>query len=131
MLLDMSSIDYKRRKSMSDCKIYPADTVDIYGNVWSTVGENIRNGMFGENVKVGYVNIDNGKITSNDFNISTVSPGYFVIEDATAILVFTETITGGVLNITFENSAYFCKIQNNPNFSNTVATLKIIYKDII
>ena len=116
---------------MSDCKIYPADTVDIYGNVWSTVGENIRNGMFGENVKVGYVNIDNGKITSNDFNISTVSPGYFVIEDATAILVFTETITGGVLNITFENSAYFCKIQNNPNFSNTVATLKIIYKDII
>ena len=21
---------------MSDCKVYPADTVDIYGNVWST-----------------------------------------------------------------------------------------------
>ena len=33
---------------MSDCKIYPADTVDIYGNVWVSVGENIRNGMFGE-----------------------------------------------------------------------------------
>ena len=42
---------------MSDCKAYPADTVDIYGNVWQTVGENIRNGIFGENVKVGYVNI--------------------------------------------------------------------------
>ena len=115
---------------MSDCKSYPADTVDIYGNVWSTVGENIRNGMFGENVKVGYVNIDNGKITSNDFNISTVSQDYFVIEDVTAILVFTEIITGGVLNITFENLAYFCKIHNNPNFSTTRATLKIIYKDI-
>ena len=116
---------------MSDCKAYPADTVDIYGNVWSTVGENIRNGMFGENVKVGYVNIDRGKITSNDFNISSVSQDYFVIEDVTAILVFTETITGGVLNITFENLAYFCKIHNNPNFSNTAAILKIIYKDII
>ena len=115
---------------MSDCKAYPADTVDIYGNVWTTVGENIRNGIFGENVKVGYVNIDKGKITSNDFNISTVSQGYFVIEDVTTILVFTEIITGGVLNITFENLAYFCKIHNNPDFSNTVATLKIIYKDL-
>ena len=115
---------------MSDCKIYPADTVDIYGNAWPTVGENIRNGIFGENVKVGYVNIDNGKITSNDFNISTVSQGYFVIENVTAILVFTEIITGGVLNITFENLKYFCKIHNNPNFTNTAATLKIIYKDI-
>lgn len=28
---------------MSDCEIYPADTVDIYGNVWTTVGEDIRN----------------------------------------------------------------------------------------
>ena len=116
---------------MSDCKIYPADTVDIYGNVWPSVGENIRNGIFGENVKVGYVNIDKGKITSNDFNISSVSRDYFVMEDVTAILVFTEIITGGVLNITFENLAYFCKIHNNPDFSNTAATLKIIYKDII
>ena len=115
---------------MSDCKVYPSDTVDIYGNVWPTVGENIRNGIFGENVKVGYVNIDRGKITSNDFNISTVSRDYFVIESVTAILVFTESITGGLLNITFENLAYFCKIHNNPDFSNTVATLKIIYKDL-
>lgn len=116
---------------MSDCKIYPADTVDIYGKAWDTVGENIRNGMFGENVKVGYVNIDNGKITSNDFNISTVSRDYFVIEDVTALLVFTEIIRGGVLNITFENLVYFSKIHNNPDFSNTRATLKIIYKDLI
>ena len=116
---------------MSDCKIYPADTVDIYGNVWPTVGENIRNGIFGENVKVGYVNIDNGNITSTDFTISTVSRDYFVIEDVTAILVFTEIITGGVLNITFENLVYFCKIHNNPDFTNTVATLKIIYKDLV
>lgn len=115
---------------MSDCKIYPADTVDIYGNAWDTVGENIRNGMFGENVKVGYVNIDNGKITSTDFNISSVSRDYFVMENVTAILVFTESITEGVLNITFENLKYFCKIHNNPDFSNTIATLKIIYKDL-
>ena len=116
---------------MSDCKTYPADTVDIYGNVWPSVGENIRNGIFGENVKVGYVNIDNGKITSNDFNISTVSRDYFVIEDVTAILVFTKSISGGVLNITVENVIYFCKIHNNPDFTNTVATLKIIYKDLV
>ena len=115
---------------MSDCKTYPADTVDIYGNVWQTVGENIRNGLFGENVKVGYVNIDEGKITSNDFNISTVSRDYFVIENVTAIFVFTEIITGGTLNITFENLPYFCKIHNNPDFSITTATLKIIYKDL-
>ena len=115
---------------MSDCKTYQADTVDIYGNVWPTVGENIRNGMFGENVKVGYVNIDRGKITSNDFNISSVSNDYFVIEDVTAILVFPKIISGGVLNITFENLAYFCKIHNNPDFSNTAAILKIIYKDL-
>ena len=42
MLLDMSSIDCKKEKNMSDCKIYPADTVDIYGNAWPTIGENIR-----------------------------------------------------------------------------------------
>lgn len=115
---------------MSDCKIYPADTVDICGNVWPTLGENIRNGMFGENVKVGYVNIDYGNITSNNFDISTVSPDYFVMENVTTILVITESITGGVLNITVENLAYFSKIHNNPNFSNTAATLKIIYKDL-
>lgn len=115
---------------MSDCKIYPADTVDIYGNAWLTVGENIRNGLFGENVKVGYVNINNGKITSTDFDISSVARDYFVMENVTAILVFTESITGGVLNITVENLAYFSKIHNTPDFSNTAATLKIIYKDL-
>ena len=50
---------------MSDCKTYPADTVDIYGNAWPTVGENIRNGIFGK-LKEGKIKINKKNITSSD-----------------------------------------------------------------
>ena len=119
---------------MSDCKTYPADTVDISGNVWETVGENIRNGLFGENVKVGYVNIDKGKITSTDFIISTIDSAHFRINNIQCFLAFTENITNGNLNISFINYATddgerYSVIGNNNHFTRVIATIKIIYKD--
>lgn len=116
---------------MSDCKIYPADTVDIYGNVWPTVGENIRNGMFGENVKVGYVNINKGNITSKDFIINTVSKNDFTLLKINSFLVLTESIETGGLNISFTNSLISSTISNSLEFTNVVATIKIIYKDVM
>ena len=116
---------------MSDCKIYPADTVDIYGNVWPTVGENIRNGMFGENVKVGYVNIDNGNVTSPNFIISNTYTSSFKIENIRAFSAFPENIENGNLNISIENSNKFVIIRNAQALNTIVASIKIIYKELI
>ena len=115
---------------MSDCKIYPADTVDIYGNVWPTVGENIRNGMFGENVKVGRVHIDKGTITSTDFTITDRTPNSFRIKNITIILLFPETVINGGINAAIANSYNSSTIRNTQDFTNVSATLKIIYKDL-
>lgn len=117
---------------MSDCKIYPADTVDIYGNVWPTVGENIRNGMFGETVKVGYVNIDKGNFTSADFiNITSNASNNFIIRKINCIFIFPISITQGGLNLSIANKDLLTTIRNTASFSEVVATVKIIYKDII
>ena len=116
---------------MSDCKIYPADTVDIYGNVWPTVGENIRNGIFGENVKVGYVNIDKGNITSRDFTITDKVAAGFKLNKVNAFIIFPVIILSGGINITIANSTTSAIIRNTQEFSAVTATLKIIYKDII
>ena len=116
---------------MSDCKIYPADTVDIYGNVWPTVGENIRNGMFGENVKIGYVNIDRGNVTSKDFTIDNTTSNGFKVNNANVFLAFPVTISIGGLNVSFANSKNFATIRNTQDFSEVIATIKIIYKDVV
>ena len=131
----MSSIDYKKEKSMSDCKIYQADTVDIYGNVWPTVGENIRNGILGENVKVGYVDINNGELTSTDFNIIINDGSHFRINNIQCFFVLAKNITKGSLNLTFVNHVRdggekFAMIGNNNYFNSIIATIKIIYKDL-
>ena len=115
---------------MSDCKIYPAETVDIYGNVWPSVGENIRNSLFGENVKVGYVNIDKGKITSTDFTITDKMSNGFKLNKVNVFLIFTEIISSGGINTTIANSPSFATIRNTQELSSVTATLKIIYKDI-
>lgn len=115
---------------MSDCKIYPADTVDIYGNAWQTVGENIRNGMFGKNVKTGYVNIDNGNINSTDFTISSSSENSFTLINVNCLLVFTESVEQGALDISFLNTNAFSVIRTSTNYTNTLATIKIIYKEV-
>lgn len=121
---------------MSDCKIYPADTVDIYGNAWPTVGENIRNGMFGENVKVGYVNINEGIITSPDFSIIKIDSSHFRINNILCFFVSPESVTKGSLDTNFINNAGdnqkgFADISNNTPFLRIIATLKIIYKELI
>ena len=115
---------------MSDCKIYPADTVDIYGNVWTTLGENIRNGMFGENVKVGHVHINKGKITSPDLSIAGVSKNNFTILKINCLLVFTESIETGGVGISFTNSIISSTFINSADLTNVIATIKIIYKDV-
>ena len=118
-------------ESMSDCKTYPADTVDIYGNVWPTVGENIRNGIFGENVKVGYLNIDSGNITSTNFIISNTSTCSFKINNIRVFSAFPENIKKGKLNISIENSNNFAIIRNLQELNTIVASIKIIYKELI
>ena len=118
-------------ENMSDCKIYPADTVDIFGNVWPTVGENIRNGIFGENVKVGYVNINKGECTSTDFSIINVDSNRFRINNIISFLIFPESITEGRLTLTISNAFDYILIRNSDSFSGVSATIKIIYKDII
>lgn len=117
---------------MSDCKIYPADTVDIYGDVWPTVGENIRNGLFGENVKVGYVNINKGKVTSTDFIINDIYSSNFRIENINCFLVFTESIsTKQGITISFANLPKLSIIYTGAMLSDIIATIKIIYKDVL
>ena len=72
---------------MSDCKIYPADTVDYNGKEWPTVGENIRNGIFGFKIKRGFIKITGGKVTSTDFLISRILEKEFHINKI-GILIF-------------------------------------------
>lgn len=115
---------------MSDCKIYPADTVDIYGNAWETVGENIRNGIFGENVKCGYVNINKGNIDSTDFIITDKLNTSFRLNGVNAFFVFPEIVTSGGINVMIANSTNFVTIRNTQDFSSVVATIKIIYKEL-
>lgn len=116
---------------MSDCKIYPADTVDIYGNVWPTVGENIRNGMFGENVKCSYININKGKVTSKDFIISQINDNDFRIENIKRFFIFPESIEEGSLrfNVSDEKSSVF--IHSVASLNTIIATIKIIYKELV
>lgn len=116
---------------MCDCKTYPADTVDIYGNVWPTVGENIRNGIFGENAKVGYVNINNGVVTSPNFIISNTYTSSFKIENIRVFSAFPENIENGNINISIENSKNLALIRNSEKLETIVASIKIIYKELI
>lgn len=116
---------------MSDCKIYPADTVDIYGNVWPTVGENIRHSLFGKNMQVGLVNINKGNITSTHFTITDVTTTTFTLNNVNVFLVFPHTIRQGELNITISNSKKYALIGNTKSFSDVIATMIIFYKRAI
>ena len=115
---------------MSDCKIYPADTVDIHGNVWETVGENIRNGLFGEHVKVGYINIDKGKVTSNELELTIFDNKTLIMHNINCFLVFTESIIEGGLAIRIATIAEYSTLRFDQSFDTIKATIKIIYADI-
>ena len=118
-------------KNMSDSTIYPADTVDINGNVWPTIGENIRNGMFGENVKVGYVNINNGNITSPNLFIIETYDLSFKISRIRVFYAFVEDIKSGNLEISIENTKNNVVIHNTKQLKSVVGSIKIIYKELV
>ena len=114
-------------ENMSDCKIYPADTVDIYGNVWPTVGENIRNGLFGFKVNRGFIKINNNEVTSTDFLVYKILEKEFHI-DKIAILTFPVLNTGSYVNFSLRvspnDSTAF--VSSNP-LNKLNCTLEVIY----
>ena len=81
---------------MSDCKIYPADTVDAAGKAWPTVGENIRNGLFGAEVKKGVINIDGQNTASQELTINIVNNGISVKEKV--LLLYPISCSSGYLS---------------------------------
>lgn len=87
--------------------------------------------MFGENVKVGYVNINNGNVTSPDLSIASVSTNNFTILKINCLFVFTESIKRGGINISFTNSIISTTFQNSLDFTNVIATIKVIYKEVV
>ena len=127
MLLDMSSIDYKKEKSMSDCKIYPADTVDIYGNVWPTVGENIRNGIFGK-LKVAKIKIDGTNITSSDLKVSSIQEKDFVI-DKKAIFIIVDKVYMPIGNIRIFYFERFSLISTSYKLQDVKADISVLYTE--
>ena len=84
---------------MSDCKTYPADTVDIFGNAWPTIGENIRNGLFGK-LKIGKIKIDGKNITSNEIEISGITDTSFIINKK-GVLIFVDKVYEGRISPRF------------------------------
>lgn len=65
---------------MSDCKIYPADTVDATGYAWPTVGENIRNGGFpGKEIKSIDIVINNGAIVNKPSFVQDNIVDYYIV----------------------------------------------------
>ena len=114
-------------ENMSDCKVYPADTVDIYGNVWQTVGENIRNGIFGK-LKVGKIKINRKNITSSDFVISNIRDSDFVI-DKKAILVFVDKVYESSVSIRIVYFKKNCSINFSHTLDDTVTDLTVLYKE--
>lgn len=114
---------------MSDCKIYPADTVDIYGNVWPTVGENIRNGMFGVELKQGVIDLNNGIVTSQDFDISKIEESRFIINKK-AFFVYPISCSGDVLSFrTSFNRLGETYIISFVSLKNVIGKIAVLYTE--
>ena len=114
-------------ENMSDSTIYPADTVDVYGNVWPTVGENIRNGLFGK-LKAGKININGKNITSRDFKISDIQNQNFTINKK-GVLIFIDKVYSGLFFLRFSYSSNFCMIVSTSSFENIQADISILYTE--
>ena len=110
---------------MSDCKIYPADTVDIYGNVWPTLGENIRNGILGK-LKAAKIKIDGKNITSNDLEISSIENYSFRISKK-GIIALVDKVYKGVfyLNISYSQTSSFV-VSSSP-IADIKADILVLY----
>lgn len=95
---------------MSKSAYYPADYIDSAGNVYPTVGENIRSGekntnYFGLNWKKTTIMINNGTVTESG------ETGAYIGGESKDILLFNKTIT--IINLQ-------CAIlEKNPNLSHT------------
>lgn len=83
---------------MSDCKIYPANTVDVTGYSWPTVGENIRNGGFPKEIKSVDIVINNGSVIgAPSFVVADIPNSRIFFQKKTIIFVaFIKTISGDV-----------------------------------
>lgn len=112
---------------MSDCKNYPADTVDIYGNVWPTVGENIRNGMFGK-VKAAKIKIDGKNITSNDLEIVAIYDSIFRL-NKNVLFVCIDRMYKGALSIRTEHDPEYCDINTTYLLENIKADITVFYTE--
>ena len=112
---------------MSDCKIYPADTVDIYGKVWPTVGENIRNGLFGK-LKEAKININGKNITSSDLKISNIDDYGFRINKKGVLVLINKVTTGTVyLRITYNPT--YCNVISDTLLTSIKADISILYTE--
>lgn len=112
---------------MSDCKIYPADTVDIYGNAWETVGENIRNGIFGK-VKAAKIKIDGKNITSNDLEIVAIYDSIFRL-NKNVVFVFINRMYKGALSIRVEHDPAYSDINTTYLLEDIKADMTVLYTE--
>lgn len=98
---------------MSNCKIYPSDKVGLDGHVYPTVGENIRKGLFGLELKQGVIDINNGNVTSPDFAISTGNSDYTFYIDRIAIILYPISCAKGNIS---------CRISLFPKGKSLITT---------
>ena len=112
---------------MSDCKVYPADTVDIYGNVWPTVGENIRNGIFGK-LKVAKIKIDGKNITSSDLKVSSIQELDFTI-DKKAIFIIVDKVYRPIGNIRIFYFERLSVISSTYKLQDVKADISVLYTE--
>ena len=114
---------------MSDCKTYPADKVDVYGNVWPTVGENIRNGLFGMKVKRGFIEIEKGNITSKEFKITHISEKQFFI-DKKIIILFPILLKSGYSVFSYTLATLDRSVVMSSGILKDISfTLEVIYQE--
>lgn len=113
---------------MSDCKMYPADTVDATGTVWPTIGENIRNGIYQEEVKEGSIIIRNGVVSSDDVVISNISDYGFRVNKKILFFIVKKVYRGqaGIRLTYFSNYTDIITTSKVPYFD---ADISIIYGD--
>ena len=112
---------------MSDCKTYPADTVDIYGNVWPSVGENIRNGIFGK-LKVAKIKIDGTNITSSDLEISNIEEHDFIINKK-GIFIIVDKVYKRIGRIWISYFEDFSLISTGYKLKDVKADISVLYTE--
>ena len=113
---------------MSGCKNYPADTVDIYGNVWPTVGENIRNGILGK-IKAAKISINRGEVTSKELKIGDIFEYYFELKNVKGIFLFVDKVYGNNVSFRFTYSRDKTYINSVSALNDIETDLTLLYKD--